>query len=90
MTGAPIDPFIFVCATRYAILRTLTGASEHVARQVLAHAEIIRGEPGAAGAIRREVEEARARILEPCGVGQSAAECEQLAALWDRAMEALA
>nr|PZN20074.1 MAG: hypothetical protein DIU80_20715 [Chloroflexota bacterium] len=54
---APVDPFIFVCATRYAIGR-LTGASEIVADQVIAHADLIRQDHGARTAILREINDA--------------------------------
>jgi hypothetical protein len=55
--AAPLDPFVFVAATRYAIHRTFTSASETIAGQVEAHADLIRTEPGAAGAIRREIDD---------------------------------
>ena len=52
-----VAPFVFVCACRYAIDRTVTGASQDVAVQVLAHADSIRQDAGCAGAIVMEVRE---------------------------------
>lgn len=50
-----VAPFVFVAATRYAIDRLWTGASQDMAGQVLAHAESIRQDQGCASAIVREV-----------------------------------
>jgi hypothetical protein len=85
-----VDPFVFVAATRYAILRTLTGASEIVAAQVLVYAPQIRRDAGAAGAILKEVEEARDRLATPAGFGQTQHDCDRVVEVWDRVVEALA
>jgi hypothetical protein len=52
-----VDPFVFVAATRYAIPRWLTAASEIVAGQVEAHADVIRQDAGARSAILTEIGE---------------------------------
>jgi hypothetical protein len=59
------SPFSYVAATRYAIRRWLTSASEIVAADVLQHADHIRTEPGAAAAILREIEDLVDRPGEP-------------------------
>jgi hypothetical protein len=85
-----VDPFVFVAATRYAILRTLTGASEIVAAQVLVYAPQIRRDAGAAGAIRKEVAEARDQLCKPSAFGQTQYDCDRVVEVWDRVVEALA
>jgi len=52
---ASVAPFVFVAATRCAINRLSTGASQDMAGQVLAHAESIRRDQGCTSAIVREV-----------------------------------
>jgi hypothetical protein len=54
---APVDPFVFVAAVRYAIDRTLTSASETIATQVYVHAAAIARHPGARGAILNDIDE---------------------------------
>jgi hypothetical protein len=84
-----VDPFVFVAATRYAILRTMTGASEIVAAQVLVYAPQIARDAGAAGAIRKEVAEARDQLCQPSGFGQTQYDCDRVVEAWDRVAEAL-
>lgn len=84
-----VDPFVFVAATRYAILRTLTSASETVASQIAAHAGLIREDAGVRAAIVKEIEDAMPRLLEPEGFGQTAEECARIARAWRQAAEAL-
>ena len=83
--GVRLDPFVFVAATRYAIL---TSASELVADQVLAHAEEIKRDPGAAEAIRREVEDFDAHF-HALDFGQNVEELEAVKRRWRRVAEAL-
>lgn len=84
----PVSPFVFVAATRYAIRRTLTSASEEISRQVLMHAELIRSDPGAAGAIRREVEDF-VDHFDMLEMGQTQAELDALKRRWQLAADAL-
>lgn len=52
-----LDPVIFSMATRYAIRRYATPASETCAGQVIAHAETIKKDAGARGAILDEIDQ---------------------------------
>jgi hypothetical protein len=86
----PVDPFVFVAATRYAIRRWLTDASELVARQVFLHADAIRLERGAASAIAREVDDfLREGFPEDQRIG-TRGEWDRVAGLWVRATGELA
>lgn len=69
------DPFVFVAATRYAIGRTFTSASETIAGQVVACADLIVTDRGAAAAIVQDIDDWVARVQpEPShGPGEIAA-----------------
>jgi hypothetical protein len=84
-----VTPDVFVAATRYAIGRVPTGMSQRIARQVIAHADVIRRDAGCTGAIVREVEDAvrLGRFTHPAASGWEALEA---ANLWLRARDALA
>lgn len=83
-----IDPFVFVAATRYAIHRTLTTASELLAAQVHEHADLITADPGAASAIIREIEDWLGAVKPDALHGPD--EIPALRASWARARAALA
>lgn len=55
ITPFPVDPFVFVAATRYAIRRYFTDASFLISGQVMTHAATIKTNPGAVSAILREI-----------------------------------
>lgn len=84
-----VAPFVFVCATRYAIDRTFTGASQDVAGQVIAHAETIRRDAGCAQAIVMEVREWIALGDRRHQAGVMPHEIAAIEATWLRAVEAL-
>lgn len=90
--GTPrLHPFVFVAATRYAIRRTLTSASELVAGQVEAHASLIASDAGAAGAIQQEIADFEREVTDTLAsgarlpMGQSAIDLSEIATRWQGA-----
>ena len=84
-----VAPFVFVAATRYAIDRLWTGASQDMASQVIVHADSIRRDAGCAGAIVRAVEEWIACGDDRGQPGVMPHEIQAAERQWLRAVEAL-
>lgn len=83
-----VNPFVFVAATRYAIRRTTTAASEIVANQVELHAAAVAADAGAAAAIVREVD-AFVSMVDVRDSGLSVLELRAIKLRWQRAAEAV-
>jgi len=84
-----VAPFVFVAATRCAIDRLFTGASQDVAGQVLIHAESIRRDQGCASAIVREVHDWIKQGDRRGQPGMHKHEIEDAERKWLQAVEAL-
>ena len=89
MTSQAVAPFVFVAATRYAIDRLWTGASQDMAVQVRINAESIRQDAGCADAIVRAVEEWIACGDDRGQPGVTVREIEAAEREWLQAVEAL-